>query len=151
VKVIRVKSVLVVLTCAALLSACSGAGKKSLTYSGSITHERMTSYQNPLGKPLTWTVAKEDLEASPPWADPTKDPPPLSVTNAVSLSRNEIATYFPDVETWFLEDVALHTLGVEGRGRWFYVVSWRAKGSTGDALGIPVLMSGLVVALTPNK
>jgi hypothetical protein len=111
----------------------------------------MTSYQNPLGRSLTWTVTKEDLEASPAWADPTKDVPPLSVADAVSLSQDEIPTYFPDVDTWVLEDVALHTLGVEGRGKWFYVVSWRAKGSTGDALGIPVLMSGVAVALFPNE
>ena len=132
-------------------TACSGLRKNDRVFGGWTTHLSMSSYQNPLGKRLTWTVTTDDLDAVPLWIDPSENPPPLSVSAAVALSRAEIPKYFPDVSTWSLEDVALHTLGEGNSGRWFYVVSWRAEGSTGDALGIPILMSSQPVALSPDR
>jgi hypothetical protein len=90
-----------------------------------------------------WQVCESDLEMAPSWDDPEGTPPPLHMHDAVGASKSELAKYFPDVEIWDLEDIALHRIG----RKWFYVVSWRARGTTGDDLGIPVLMNGKAMEL----
>jgi len=91
-------------------------------------------------------VCESDLDDAAHWADPESSPPPLDLGEAVRISRQELTRYFPDVETWDLEDIDLKSFN-HGT-KWFYVVSWRARDTIGDDLGIPVLMNGRPVQLT---
>jgi hypothetical protein len=98
-----------------------------------------------MGKRLAWRVCESDLSDAAHWTNPDTTPPPLGISEAVHISRGQLSRYFPNVEQWDLEDVELHSFA-EGT-KWFYVVSWRARGTRGDDLGIPVLMSGHPVEL----
>jgi hypothetical protein len=69
----------------------------------------------------------------------------LDVEEAVRISRTQIVKYFPEPREWLLLGVDLNSF--YPGPKWYYKVSWRPRGDTGDALEIPVLMSGQTVAL----
>ena len=104
----------------------------------------LSSYGTVMGTRVAWRVCESDIGSRPEWSTPQETPPPLDMQEAIKISYSELPKYFPKVEQWDLEDIWLHSLKP---GKWFYVVSWRARGTSGDDLGIPVLMDGQAVAL----
>lgn len=106
----------------------------------------ISAYMALAGHGWTYTVSESDLADSPAWADPSNMPPPLSLANALAVSRAELSRYMPEVETWDLAEVDLQQIGYDGK--WVYLVGWRPRGlEHGDNLDIPVLMSGHAVLL----
>ena len=95
---------------------------------------------------MSWEVRQEDVASTPPWLDPGREEPPLSIADAIAISEPQLARYLPRVSEWQLEEVTLHRLGWDSR--WFYLVEWKVKRHhEGDFIGIPVLMSGQPVYL----
>ncbi len=137
-------------TCLLLIAAstlaCAGAARypqlkwpycpgSSLTSSSSTVME----------KRLGWQVCESNINAGPQWHDPGTTPPPLAVQDAITISYSELSDYFPEVELWDLQDIWLNSFGP---GKWFYVVSWKARGTVVENdLEIPVLMDGRAVKL----
>ena len=106
-------------------------------------------YMHLLEQGWTYSVSQNDLMDSPAWPDPLSDAPPLSVAQALLISRGEPPKYMPGVGTWDLVGIKLEPIGYESK--WLYVVSWRPRGlEKGDNLDIPVLMSGRAVPLVRN-
>ena len=106
-------------------------------------------YMHLLEQRWTYSISENDLSDSPAWPDPLSDAPPLTVAQALSISRGEPPKYMPGVATWDLVAIKLEAMGYESK--WFYVVSWRPRGlERGDNLDIPVLMSGRAVPLVRN-
>src|SRR2546426_12807519 len=98
-----------------------------------------SSYMHLLEQRWTYSVSESDLADSPVWPDPLRDAPPLSIAQALSISRTEPSKYMPEVNTWDLVQIKLEPIGYESKC--FYVVSWRPRGlERGDNLDIPVLM-----------
>ena len=94
---------------------------------------------------LGWQVCESNINAGPQWHDPGTTPPPLAVQDAITISYSELSDYFPEVELWDLQDIWLNSFGP---GKWFYVVSWKARGTVVENdLEIPVLMDGRAVKL----
>jgi hypothetical protein len=103
-----------------------------------------------LGKTYSWEVTYEDIASTPVWDTTSGEEPPLSIPEAIEVSKPQISRYFPDVSEWVLESIVIETLGW---GKyWFYVVKWKAKRHhEGDYLEIPVLMSGQPVYLNEKE
>ena len=100
-------------------------------------------------KRWTFSVAPESLEGTPEWSDPSVTEPPLSVVEAVNISRAELPNYYPEEPIWDLKEVRLHTFATGEL--WFYMVAWYPRGvTTGDGLTIPVLMDGTALPLEEN-
>ena len=118
-------------------------------YSSSLVTDSYTSgikvFSNPLGKDLSYSIGIEDLINNPVWENPGHSPPPMPISVAIKISKYEIPKYCPNVEDWILEDIAIRTIGKTES--WYYKISWRAKGSKGDDLGIPILMNGNPILL----
>ncbi|SRR6266571_7786000 len=132
------------------ITGCSMAPLKASVQVGPTVTTSTSSYMTIGEQRWNYTVAEADVADSPAWIDPSSDPPPLPASRAVALSRAELSKYMPEVETWDLANITLEPLGYSSK--WFYVVAWRPRGlDKGDNLGIPVLMSGRVVALRPNE
>jgi hypothetical protein len=68
---------------------------------------------------------------------------------AVDISRREIPRYFPDVPTWEVRGVSLQSLCCPRK--WYYVIKWLPPSASGDALSIPVLLSGRALELIRNE
>ena len=106
----------------------------------------MSAYFELADKKWWFHVSSEAVEGTPTWPDPTTMDPPLSVVEAIKISRAELASYYPDEPVWNLLEVSLHTFGVGQE--WFYMVEWRPRDvTTGDGLSIPVLMDGRALPL----
>ncbi len=134
-------------TCLLLIAAstlaCAGAARHARLEVPRCTPS-ISSYSTVMEKRLAWQVCKPDVIAGPQWHDPETTSPPLAMQDAIRISYSELSDYFPEVEQWDLEEIWLNSFGP---GNWFYVVSWRAQGTFGDDLGIPVLMDGKAVKL----
>jgi len=108
-----------------------------------------STYMHLLEQGWEYSVSESDLADSPAWPDPFRDAVPLSVAQALSISRGEPVKYMPNVDTWDLAGIKLEPIGYESK--WLYVVSWRPRGlKEGDNLDIPVLMSGRAIQLVRN-
>ena len=129
------------------LSACAHAPQQPMANAGGqLARESLTIFSTVLGKHFTCEIAPELLPAEPTWLGPGSGPPPIAIDEAVALSRSDISRYFTYSDSWRLRSVELHTMCCPDR--WYYLVNWLPVGATGDALGIPVLMSGRTIELT---
>jgi len=95
---------------------------------------------------ISYTVHERQLRDTPAWSDPSHEPPPLSIGQAVDISKQELSRYVPEVSAWALESVSLTRF--DEPDRWYYIVTWQAGERSDHQLHIPVLMNGLPVALT---
>src|SRR5207249_7415339 len=93
---------------------------------GQITRESVNAYTTVLGRRLTYSVSSESLPDEPTWAGPGAGPPPLSMEQAVEISRREVPRCFPGVPTWEVRSVSLHSLCCPRK--WYYVVQWLPPG-----------------------
>lgn len=95
----------------------------------------------------SYDITDDDIAPTPEWADPSREPPPLSIGQAISVSKQQLALYVPEVPDWVLGSMKLELF--DEPGRWYYVVSWRPASDEHDHwLHVPVLMNGLAVKLT---
>src|SRR5262245_54411567 len=106
--------------------SCSSAPITASVQVGPTVTTSTSSYMTVGQARWTYTVAEADVAASPAWPDPSNEPPPLSASQAVTLSRAELAKYMPEVETWDLAGIKLEPLGYGSQ--WFYIVEWRPRG-----------------------
>lgn len=96
---------------------------------------------------ISYMILEEQLQDSPVWSDPGHEAPPLSIGQAIDISKQELSRYAPEVSAWTLEAVALTRF--DRLDRWYYVVTWEVDGLSVDhRLYIPVLMNALPVALS---
>lgn len=102
-----------------------------------------------LGKPLKWTLSTEMLKRTPPWTNQESSSPPISLDRAIAISKQEVPKYFTNAADWAVREITVETLGQHDK--WYYVVGWLPPEANGDALEIPVLMSGVALPLTTNK
>jgi hypothetical protein len=132
------------------LSACAHIPyETAVSPGGHLLRESLTIFSTVLGQDFTCDLGPEILPAEPAWLGPGSGPPPVTIDEAVALSRPEISRYFNDTASWQVRSVELRSLCCPEK--WYYIVNWLPVGATGDALGIPVLMSGQTVALTRDS
>ncbi len=94
-----------------------------------------------------YDITVDDISPTPTWADPSKEPPPLSIGQAISISKQQLALYVPEVPDWVLGSIKLELF--DEPDRWYYEVSWRPASDEHDHwLHVPVLMNGVAVKLT---
>ena len=97
----------------------------------------------------SYEITVDAISSTPPWVDPSKESPPLSIGQAVDISKQQLPLYVPEVSGWVLGTIKLELF--DESDRWYYVVSWRpASGNDRDGhwLHVPVLMNGVAVELT---
>ena len=127
----------------ALFAAMLPAQEPHLT---TVSVEHRNTY-HVLGKVFTFSVTDARLNTSPSWRLPHADRLPLSVEKAVRISEAELRKYVSDPYRWRPSQIAIRALGKQSR--WYYVIEWYPdwEGYVGDGIGIPILMTGEVVAL----
>lgn len=131
----------------ALLLGCAHASPaEASSPAGQETSKSVVVNSTVLGDRFTYKIAPESLTTEPEWAGPGSGPAPITMDAAIALAERDISKYFADVENWRVKRVELRSLCCPER--WFYIVSWLPAGARGDALGIPVLMSGHTIPLT---
>ncbi len=113
------------------------------------TAQVLTMHVN--GYEITFTVNDRDLKGSPVWSDPDHVPPPVSIADAIALSKAELWRYKVEhVEDWYVSTVAIHRF--DEQPLWFYTVEWRSKTKhMGDGIDVPVLMTGKAVVGTIRR
>jgi hypothetical protein len=99
------------------------------------------------GEPRSAIVNGEQLGNSPNWSPESNEPPPVSIKDAVDLSREVVHALVPDLALWRLDGVRFDRVNKY----WLYVVRWElSTGASKDYLQIPVMLSGRVVLLAPK-
>ncbi len=99
------------------------------------------------GEPRSATVNGDQLEKSPQWSPESSEPPPVSIKDAVDLSREVVHALVPDSAVWRLDGVRFERVNKY----WLYVVRWEpSTGASKDYVQVPVLLSGRVVLLSPK-
>ncbi len=94
----------------------------------------------------SYEITIDEVSSTPPWVDPSKESPPLSIGQAVEISKQQLSIYVPEVSDWVLGSINLVLF--DEPDRWYYVASWRpASNDNGHWLHVPVLMNGVAVKL----
>ena len=97
------------------------------------------------GEPRSAIVNGDQLEKSPQWSPESNEPPPVSIKDAVDLSREVVHALVPDLTLWRLDGVRFDRVNKY----WLYVVRWElGTGPSKDYLQVPVLLSGRVGLLS---
>ena len=93
------------------------------------------------------TTLEESMFADAPlWSPESNSAAPISIQDAVRLSRIVLERFVGKPTDWGLVQVAVERLN----RFWYYTVRWRpSMGGTADYFQIPVLFSGRAVAPDP--
>jgi hypothetical protein len=95
---------------------------------------------------VSYDITLDDISPTPEWADPSTEAPPLTIGQAVDISKKQLALYLPEVSDWVLGGIKLQLF--DEPNRWYYIVSWRPAAEERDHwLHVPVLMNGVSVKL----
>ena len=87
-------------------------------------------------------VCPPDVADDPLWADPTSDPVPLPVHDAVRKSRDVLRAFDPREPHWQVKSISL--TGVPG-GRWVYLIDWMVPDSS-KGISYVVTLAGKVIS-----
>jgi len=143
----------VLLIAALLASATTVRGTEpscdGLKYQEPLGHEVAYSIYTSIieGKPRSTTVDGEQFASSPEWSPVTDLPPPVSVNQAVHLSREVLRNAVSDPNSWGLSQVTLDRTNKY----WLWLVSWRPEqGGSKDYLQVPVLLTGRALPPAPE-
>ena len=142
------RRLLLVIVSITLLNSGSGFPGGEHTDSNAITGFSVTfNFRN---ASYGFELSVEDVSSTPSWAQPENGKPPLLIRTAIEVSKKELAKYHPEIPSWELASVGLQPVGTSSK--WYYVVSWRPKGSHfKDTFSIPVLMDGSPVKLQSKQ
>ncbi len=117
---------------------------EALEHSVTRSTESYWSYGN---RSASYHITVDEISPTPPWLDPSKESPPLSIGQAINISKQHLALYVPEVPDWVLGSIKLNLF--DEPDRWYYLVSWRPASEEHDHwLHVPVLMNGMTVKLT---
>ncbi len=93
-----------------------------------------------------FVICETVLDREPPWVPTESTAPPLSIADAVRITRAEIPRYDAADLKWSVREVVLREVFAQ---RWVYLVRWKAFDAQEfkeHTLLIPVLMSGRTIA-----
>ena len=115
-----------------------------------------TLYESKVGDDtVSFQICEPQLSATPSWTHPEVKQPPVSVSQAVAVSKVQLANLLPHVKGWDLVGVQLHSFfafdNLFAVDKWYYVVSWRPAtwrtSGQGEPVRVGVLMNGQAVEL----
>ncbi|MBK9154103.1 MAG: hypothetical protein IPM25_07785 [Chloracidobacterium sp.] len=72
------------------------------------------------GRDYSYSVTSKDFERTPEW-DPVKGEPPLSVSKALAVARNNMSLFLTDKRGWQPTSIRLTSTGHQ---RWYYFVTF---------------------------
>jgi len=72
------------------------------------------------GREYSYSVTNKDFERTPAW-DPAEGEPPLSISKALTVARNNISLFLGDKRGWEASSIRLTSTGHK---RWYYFVTF---------------------------
>jgi hypothetical protein len=97
---------------------------------------------------FTYRVTDLNLANTPEW-DPESERPPISLRQAIDISRLVASDVLGDPKSIKVQTIALQQNSLTER--WFYVIGWRPMDVLyrGDTFNVVILMNGNVVNANP--
>jgi hypothetical protein len=75
----------------------------------------------------TYKFNKQDFENTPLW-NQEEGEPPLSVSRAIKIARENLPRFVKSAETWKIRVVTLQSIG-ENENKWFYRIDFFCTGA----------------------
>jgi len=106
------------------------------------------SWSTVFGETWNWNICESDFAKEPFWEGPGTSVPPISLDDAIRISREQLQLYYPRHHQWIVTDAGLKSVCCPRH--WFYSVEWLPSEDSLDTLDIAVMLSGRPVKLSPG-